>query len=81
MSFFRCYHCKSVFSEDYAETRSELVDSGPGYQYYQSFYVCPNCGSDNIDEFTPPYDGCEDADCDGDCDNCALKDEIEEGGA
>ena len=80
----KCYHCGHIFEEDEDYTKNVLIDSGPGYQYCESVYYCPECNSDEIDEFDFPYEECsEEFDndrCEGDCDNCpfAKKKEAED---
>lgn len=78
----RCYYCGHIFEEDEDYTKNVLIDSGPGYKYCESVYVCPNCNSEEIEEFTFPYDECaEELDndrCDGHCENCKLAEQKEE---
>lgn len=79
MRMFKCCKCGEIFSEDYAGTRKELVDSGPGYKYYENYVACPECNSDELDEFEQMFEACEDFDCEGDCEACELRNEIEKG--
>lgn len=47
---FKCCICGTSFSEPVTDIYREDMD---GEQHYQTFYVdcCPNCGSEEIDEY------------------------------
>ena len=47
----KCYECGCIFDEDEADERSECVGEFWGSPAYQSFMVCPECGSDEIDDY------------------------------
>ena len=77
----KCGRCGQIFDETEGITRSELVDSGPGYKHYEHYYTCPNCDSDEIEEFDFPYDECgaeyDSGDCPFCCERCELADRKE----
>lgn len=77
----KCCRCGELFDETDCDTKSVLVDSGPGYKYYEHYPVCPNCGYDETEDFTFPYYECEkeydNGDCPFCCDRCDLADRKE----
>lgn len=77
----KCNACGYVFPEDDAGQRSELVDSGPGYKYFESYRCCPECGYDDFEE-VELSEACEEYDeefgCEGVCDECPLMQEQED---
>ena len=50
----RCNNCDEVFDEDDLESRSECVGEFWGSPAYDSYGVCPFCGSDDYDEYEDP---------------------------
>lgn len=48
---YKCGDCGRVFSEDQAETRSECVGEFWGAPAYKEYLVCPDCRSDEIEEY------------------------------
>ena len=78
MRILKCYECGHIFKEEDAGTRSENVGEFWGAPAYMDFNVCPECDSDEIDEFEYPCEECEDfKGCNFDCENCELKDKEE----
>lgn len=77
----KCDRCGAIFKADDDYTRSVLIDSGPGYKYYEHYFICPECKSSDIYQFDVPYDSCEelvdDGECEGDCENCKYAKEKE----
>ena len=49
---YKCGNCGRVFSEDKADTRKEFVGEFWGAPAYQNILVCPDCRSDEIEEYT-----------------------------
>ena len=78
----KCWDCGYVYDLEDAPTESVLVDSGESYKYYETYHVCPECGSEDYDDFTQLSEDCDGVDCYGDCENCEIKELIDrEGGA
>ena len=50
----RCNNCDEVFDEDDLESRSECVGEFWGSPAYDSYGICPYCGSDDYDEYIDP---------------------------
>jgi len=51
MRKYKCLECGERFTENDAGTKSELIDHFPGYgNYYEHYYVCPECGSPDLEE-------------------------------
>lgn len=74
-----CNRCKHVFHEDDADTRPELVGEFWGSPAYDEIDICPECGSDDLEEIEQPYEECdENEDCDGKCENCPIARKREE---
>lgn len=48
---YKCYDCDEIFDEDDAGSRSECVGEFWGSPAYESYMVCPNCGSDDLEEY------------------------------
>lgn len=47
----KCCDCGCVFDEDDADKRSECVGEFWGSPAYDSYLVCPDCGSDDIEDY------------------------------
>lgn len=47
---YKCYNCGETFDEDDAEERRECVGEFWGSPAYDSVMICPECGSDEIEE-------------------------------
>lgn len=77
----RCDNCGNVFEPDDDCIRSELVERFQGYELWEHYFVCPECNSEDIEEFTPPYDDCENeidcGRCEGKCGNCKFAEQKE----
>ena len=50
---YKCDNCGLVFPENKVETRRELVGEFWGAPAYQEIRVCPDCHSDEIEEYIP----------------------------
>lgn len=74
----KCCECNLVFDPESAPVKGVLVDSGPGYSYYENYPVCPDCGCEDLEELEQISEYCDDIDCWGDCENCELKKELDE---
>lgn len=48
---YKCGNCGRVFPDEKADTRKELVGEFWGAPAYQNILVCPDCRSDEIDEY------------------------------
>lgn len=48
MFYFKCNMCGCLFDNYDAHIKSENVTDN----YYENYYVCPECGSSNIEEIT-----------------------------
>lgn len=71
MSKMKCSDCGHVFAEEDAETTQEYVGEFWGAPAYQTISICPNCRSEDIDEFSYSSEECEgNPSCDFDCKNC-----------
>ena len=57
---YKCYDCDEVFDEDDAGSRSECVGEFWGAPAYESYMTCPNCGSDDIEEYEETEEGEDD---------------------
>ena len=81
---YKCDRCGYCFTEEEADFKNVLVDyTAPYGAYYQQFMVCPECDSDDYSELDlgkecAEYD--EEFGCDGDCENCPINKEDDEGG-
>ena len=51
-----CNHCDEVFDEDDRQPLSELVGEFWGSPAYDTYWVCPNCGSEDYEEYTDEDD-------------------------
>lgn len=49
---YKCYECGHVFNEEDADTRKDYVGEFWGAPAYQDLPICPNCGSEELDEYT-----------------------------
>ena len=49
---YKCCNCDCVFDEQDAGERSECVGEFWGSPAYQTYMVCPECDSEEIDEYT-----------------------------
>ena len=47
-----CENCKRVFTSEQAATRSERIGEFWGAPAYQEVRICPDCHSDEIEEYT-----------------------------
>ena len=47
---YKCNNCGETFDEDDAEERRDCVGEFWGSPAYDSVMVCPECGSDEIEE-------------------------------
>ena len=47
-----CEDCKRVFTSEQAATRSERIGEFWGAPAYTEYLVCPDCHSDEIEEYT-----------------------------
>ena len=57
---YRCAHCGAVFSEpDEVSWKEEMSGDGWAWQTFAEYY-CPECGSDDFDEYTEDEDAEED---------------------
>ena len=80
MRKIRCENCRAIFDEDEVETRHEAVGEFWGQLAYDVYEVCPECGSDELEDIEIPYDECEDyPECDYNCEGCKLMQEKEAG--
>jgi len=48
---YKCENCGRVFPEEQADTRKELVGEFWGAPAYKEYYCCPDCRSDEIEEY------------------------------
>lgn len=48
---YKCCKCKTIFDEDMAETQSEYMGEFWGSPAYESYLVCPNCRTEEIEEY------------------------------
>ena len=70
---FICCRCNAVFDPEDADSRSECVGEFWGSPAYDTIDMCPECGSDDLEDLEQPYDECdENEDCDGNCEECEL---------
>ena len=49
---YKCYECGHIFNEEEADTRKDYVGEFWGAPAYQDLPICPNCGSEELDEHT-----------------------------
>lgn len=71
MAKLRCYHCGELFAPEDAETKRVYVGEFWGTPAYDSVDVCPNCGSDDVEEIEQLSPACNENDyCDGCCECC-----------
>lgn len=79
MNKYRCTDCGAVFNRDDAETRHENVGEFWGSPAYMDVVICPECRSDELEDFEYPHDDCASFEgCDYDCENCPLLEEQED---
>lgn len=50
---YKCGNCGRVFHEEQADTRKESVGEFWGAPAYTEYLVCPDCHSDEIEEYIP----------------------------
>ena len=48
---YKCDNCGRVFTDEQADTRKECVGEFWGAPAYKEYLVCPDCKSDEIDEY------------------------------
>lgn len=48
--YFKCYTCGEVFENCDADSRTENVGEFWGTPAYETYPVCPYCGSDELDD-------------------------------
>ena len=73
----RCNSCHEVFDEDDLDYDHECVGEFWGAPAYQDYPKCPECGSDDIEDFEYPYDGCQDYEkCNYDCECCPYAEKM-----
>ena len=48
---YKCCKCKTIFDEDMAKTQSEYMGEFWGSPAYESYLVCPNCRTEEIEEY------------------------------
>lgn len=78
MEKYRCNRCGAVFDKSDAGYGQEYVGDFWGAPAYEKVDVCPECDSDDLDDFEIPYEECEDyPECDYDCDNCEFRQKVE----
>ena len=51
MMKFKCQDCHAVFTEDEAGSERDFVGYYGNQSAYQYYMVCPECGSDCIDDY------------------------------
>lgn len=61
---YKCNECKELFDEP--DSYRENVGEFWGQPAYQTFYICPYCGSDDFDEYEEEMN-----ECDNKCYRCA----------
>lgn len=49
---YKCYNCGKIFDEEDSGFKRELVGEFWGAPAYESVMVCPECRSDDLDEYT-----------------------------
>lgn len=75
----KCCRCGAIFHEEDADTRKDYVGEFWGMPAYEDIDICPECRSEDLEEFEIPYEECDDyKDCDYDCENCEFKRRMEE---
>lgn len=50
---YKCGNCGRVFTDEQADTRTECVGEFWGAPAYKEFFICPDCRSDEIEEYDP----------------------------
>ena len=48
---WKCEECGCIFEEDEMDSYQECVGEFWGFPAYETFYCCPNCNSEAIDEY------------------------------
>lgn len=48
---YKCGNCGRVFTDEQADTRKELVGEFWGAPAYKEYLCCPDCRSDEIEEY------------------------------
>lgn len=51
MAKLKCYDCGAIFDEEDADERRECVGEFWGSPAYDSYLVCPCCGSDDLEDY------------------------------
>ena len=46
---FECERCSAVFEEWRADVYADVLDVIDGRPYVENIYVCPECGSDDLE--------------------------------
>ncbi len=81
MEKYRCCNCGAVFNKEDAKFRQEYVGEFWGIPTYDSYMECPECDSDELEDFEIPYEECDTyKEYDYNCDSCDLKKRLEEEG-
>ena len=76
---YRCCRSGMIFNKDEAECGQEYRGEFWGMPAYENVDICPECNSDDLEDFEIPYEECDDyKDCDYDCENCEFKRRMEE---
>ena len=79
MEKYRCCNCGAVFNKEDAEGKREYVGEFWGTPAYDTIDVCPECDSEELEDFEIPYEECDTyKECDYNCDSCDLKKKMEE---
>ena len=56
MEKWRCCNCGCVFDPDDAKTYQECVGEFWGTPAYETFCCCPECGSDELEDYVEEED-------------------------
>lgn len=73
---YRCTDCGAVFNRDEADSRHECWGEFWGAPAYNDIPICPECRSDDLEDFEYPYEECHDyEDCDFNCNDCPMQEE------
>lgn len=66
----RCCTCNAVCNDDELGYRKEYVGEFWGSPSYHTVDICPECGSDELEDFEVPYEDCPTDYCDYECEDC-----------